>query len=113
MENKGKKKQKVVKDTATRWLMDDEFNMLLYRMVDIAEENRKLPGEITTYLFAGVIDLLQVICKVVKEVRVAVTPLKTTKKKAIRKSEARPLTIDFQKLQLQQSIAEFRSHLQH
>ena len=53
-------------------LTDDDYTLLTKRMVEIAEENHKKMDNINTDFFKELIDLLQVLCKALKEVHIIV-----------------------------------------
>ena len=53
-------------------IINDDYNMLLDRMEEVVNQSCRNINEFPTKLESNVIDLLQVICTALKEVRVAV-----------------------------------------
>ena len=73
LDKKGRKKHKFVKDSTPIRLTNDDYNLLADRMVEVDDETRKKIDSRHIELFEGITDLLQTLCKVVKEVRVVVS----------------------------------------
>ena len=84
MEKKGKKKQTHVKDSTPAGLIGEDYNLLVDRMAGVIEETCQKIDNWHTELFGGVIDLLQTLCKAMKDVRVMVN------KKVTQLQEASP-----------------------
>ena len=57
-------------DSRSIGIINNDYNLLANRMVNLANETRQHIDKWHTEIFEGVTDLLQSICKDVKEVRV-------------------------------------------
>ena len=65
MEN-GRKKQKVIKDSNPIGLTDEDYNLLVDRMVEVVDETHQNINSRHTDIFDAVTELLQTLCYDVK-----------------------------------------------
>ena len=84
MVKKARKKQKVVRNSTPVGITDEDYNLLVDRMVEVAKETHQKIDNQHTQLFGEVFDLLQILCKSMKEVRFMIS------KKASQSQEASP-----------------------
>ena len=69
MVKKGRKNKTLVRDSTSVGIIDEDYNMLADRMDEVSIQIVQNIYSWHTKLSEGVIDLLQALCKVVKDVR--------------------------------------------
>ena len=73
IEKKRKKKKNYIRESTLVSLIDEDYNLWVYKMVEVIKETHQNIDDRNIKFFGGVSDLLQTLCKSMKEVRVAVS----------------------------------------